>query len=432
VIRQRRPFLYLVFFPLILSPPLFAREVIEIRIEGVINPAVLEYIREGLQEAEERQAEFLLIRLNTPGGLMETTRGIVQLLLDAPVPVVVWVYPSGAHAASAGMFITLSAHIAVMSPGTNIGAATPISSQGKDVEEEGGKDLKRKVLEDTQAFARSIAELRKRPQGWMEQAVSEAVSITSEEALRLKVIDLVARDLDELLEKLDGWRVVVRNEQKVLSTKGVILRPLPMRLSQRIFHWLGHPNIAYLLLLLGMLGIYFELSQPGGYFGGVIGAISLLLAFISLQILPFRIGGLLLILLGIILLILEVLYPTIGIFAVGGVISFFIGSLILFETPGLDIRPHLGVIITSTILLAGAVLLIGFLVVRTHRRKSITGVEGMIGLEGEVRIRIDPVGKVFCRGEIWDARSATGEPIEPPQRVRVKGVDGLTLIVERI
>lgn len=406
-----------------------SREILELEVDGVINPAVLEYIEKGVREGERRHCEFVLIRLNTPGGLMETTRSLVQLFLNAPVPIVVWVYPRGAHAASAGMFITLAAHVAVMSPGTNIGAATPISSQGKDVENEGGKDLKRKVMEDTLAFARSIAEVRKRPQKWMEDAVSEAVSITNEEALKLGVIDLVASDLEELLEKLEGRVVEVKGETRTLKTREATITRYEMRLSEKIFHWLGHPNVAYLLMLLGILGIYFELSQPGGYIGGVIGSIALILAFMSLQILPFRIGGLILILLGIVLLILEVLYPTIGIFAVGGVISFLIGSLILFDTPAMDLRPHLGLILSATAVLGVSVLLVGYFVVRTHRRKSMSGQEGMMGELGVARTPLAPEGKVFCHGELWDARSWDGSTIAKGEKVKVVGVEGLILIV---
>lgn len=402
--------------------------VVKIDIDGTINPAIDDYVEQALRHAESRRAAALVVRLNTPGGLLDSTRTIVQNFLSADVPVIVWVGPPGARAASAGMFITMAAHVAAMAPGTNIGAATPISSGGKDVENEGGQDLERKVLEDTMAFARSIAEVRGRPSDWMESAVSDAVSITSDEALQKQVIDLVAGTLDQLLQEVDGRTVKIASGSITLATAGASVETLDMRLGQQLMHYLAHPNIAYLLMLLGMLGIYFELSAPGGFIAGTLGTISLLLAFISFQVLPFRTGGLLLILLSIVLFIAEVFVPSMGILAVGGFVAFVVGSLILFNTPELDIALDTGLIAGATLAFGLCALAIGFLVLRSQRHRVVTGREAMVGETCEALTELNPNGKVFLMGEIWNAELEAGSA-EKGARLEVSAVDGLRLKV---
>lgn len=407
-----------------------AKQVLLVNVEGTINPAVDNYISEAIASAESQGAAALVIRLDTPGGLLDSTRTIVQDLLAANVPVLIWVGPSGARAASAGMFITMAGHIAAMAPGTNIGAATPISSDGKDVQQEGGEDLGRKVMEDTRAFARSIAEMRKRPIAWMESAVSDAVSITADEALQKGVIDLTASDVGDLLLKADGRTVQLASGSVTLATAGASLTELEMRPGQLLMHYLSHPNIAYLLMLLGMLGIYFELSSPGGYIAGVLGAISLLLAFISFQVLPFQTGGLLLILLAIVLFVAEVFVPSMGILAVGGFASFIFGSLILFRTPELDVALDVSLIAGATAAFGVAALAIGFLVLKAQRRPAASGSSAMLGQRCEALTELNPSGKVFLLGEIWNAHIENGAAAKGESLV-VVAVEGLHLTVRK-
>lgn len=406
------------------------RQVLLANVEGTINPAIDDYIAEAIATAQTQHVAALVIRLDTPGGLLDSTRTIVQALLAANVPIIIWVGPAGARAASAGMFITMAAHIAAMAPGTNIGAATPINSDGKDVKEEGGEHLGRKVMEDTRAFARSIAEVRGRPAGWMEAAVSDAVSITADEALRQGVIDLTATDIADLLNKADGRSVKLAQGSVTLATAGASISELEMRPGQLFMHYLSHPNIAYLLMLLGMLGIYFELSAPGGYIAGVLGAISLLLAFISFQVLPFHTGGLLLILLAIVLFVAEAFVPSMGILAAGGFASFIFGSLILFRTPELDVTLDLGLIAGATVAFGIAALAIGFLVLKAQRRPAASGVESLLGQTCEALTNLDPNGKVFLQGEIWNAHIETSSA-HKGERLIVTAVDGLHLTVRK-
>ncbi len=412
------------------EPAESGHHIIKLNIDGTINPAVDDYLAQGLEYARQKNAAAVLIQINTPGGLLESTRSIVQKMLNADIPIIVWVAPPGARAASAGMFITMAGHLAFMAPGTNIGAATPISSGGKDVQQEGGEDLARKIMQDTRAFARSIAEVRDRPVEWMEDAVTRATSITSDEALEKRAIDGVASTEDELLAAADGRSVKVNGNAVTVTTAGATVEPVGMRPGQQLMHYLAHPNIAYLLMLLGMLGIYFELSQPGGFIAGVLGTIALLLAFISMQVLPFRTGGLLLILLSIVMFVAEVFVPSLGILAAGGFVSFVVGSLILFNTPEMDLQLDPMLIAGATAAFGTTALAIGYLVVRSQGHPQLTGTETMIGATARSLTVLDPDGKVFIRGEIWNARALDNQPIDKDVDVTIVEMNGLNLTVQ--
>lgn len=404
-------------------------DVVLLEVRGSINPAVADYLSHAIDAAAQEGAALVLVELDTPGGLLESTRTIVQTLLTAPLPVAVWVGPAGARAASAGMFVTLAANVAAMAPGTNIGAATPVSGQGKDVKE-GGEDLARKVLEDTRAFARSIGEVRGRPVDWMERAVTEAASVTADEALAAGVIDLIARDRAELLAKIHGRQVTVAGQAVTVAVTGAVVRAVEMRPGQKILHLLAHPNIAYLLFLLGILGIYFEISQPGGFIPGTLGAIALLLAFVAMQVLPIQVGGLALILLSLALFVAEAFLPSLGILTLGGFVAFVLGSLLLFDTPELDLRLDPWLIAGATAAFGAAALTVGGLVLRSLRRPVRTGVEAMVGARAEALTPLAPTGKVFVAGEIWNARLAPeADHIAKGEWVRILRVDGMQLIV---
>ncbi len=404
--------------------------VLQIDVVGSINPAVDDFLQRGLTEARSRSAAALVVRLDTPGGLLDSTRAIVTQLLAADLPVLVWVGPGGARAASAGMFVTLAGHIAGMAPGTNIGAATPISSQGKDVKSEGGEDLSRKVLEDTRAFARSIAEVRGRPADWMERAITAAVSATADEALALGVIDALAVDVGALFEAVEGRIVKIGEREVTLQLRGARIETIEMGMGQQLMHWLAHPNVAYLLMLLGTVGIYLELTNPGTFVPGTLGAIALLLSFMSMQVLPFRAGGLALIALGVGLLIAEAFLPSFGILGIGGLAAFIIGSLVLFDTPASDLTLDPWLIGGSGVVFAATMLLIGGLVFRAAGRRVSTGSEGLVGKIGRTLTPLEPRGRVFVHGEIWQARLAGGRSCPADAEVRIVSVEGLLLTVE--
>ncbi|MDH3605356.1 MAG: nodulation protein NfeD, partial [Candidatus Tectomicrobia bacterium] len=298
-------------------------------VDGIINPVVVEYMSASIRQSVEEQATAVVFQLDTPGGLVSSTRLIVKALLNADIPVVVYVSPSGARAASAGTFITMAGHVAAMAPGTNIGAAHPVSGGGEDIE----GDMRKKAENDLAAFARSIADKRGRNADWAEEAVRESVSITETDALEQKVIDVVAEDIPDLLQQLDGRNVSVAGAEVTLHTAGAIVRYREMTWRQQILAALSHPQIALMLISLGSLGLMIELYNPGLIFPGAIGAISLLLAFYSMQMLPINYSGLALIGLALIMFILETQVPSFGMLTVGGIISMLLGSLMLIDSP---------------------------------------------------------------------------------------------------
>lgn len=395
-------------------------------LDGPVHPASAEYIIEGVLGAAAEGADAVVLKVNTPGGLLGSTREIVQLLLDPPLPVISWVAPRGGEAASAGVFIVMAANVAAMAPGTTIGASTPVLATGGDMEGAMGE----KVLRSTAAFAKSIAEERGRNVLWAESAVKSAISATDREALEENVVDLVASDLSGLLAGVSGRRVVVGGETRVLELEGAVPGVVEPTFRQQVLGLLADPTIAYFLLLAGILGLYLEISNPGSMIPGVIGAICLLVAASGFQILPINLSGLGLLFLGIALLVAELFVPSFGILGVGGFLSFVLGSLYLFEAPGGGFEVDRGVIGGAAAAVGAIMLVMGTLVVRSFGRRSVTGAEGLVGQVGQVREAIGPQGQVFVAGESWRARANTEIPVG--RRVRVVAVNGLELRVEAI
>jgi membrane-bound serine protease (ClpP class) len=399
-------------------------------IKGTINPVLIDYVERGIEDATERGAEAVIIQLDTPGGLDTAMRDIIQHMVNSEVPVVVFVSPSGARAASAGVFITMAAHVAVMAPNTAIGAAHPVSI-GEDGESTMSETMEEKILNDASAYIRSIAEGHGRNVEWAERAVRESVSATEREALELNVIDMIAPDLDTLVTQLDGWQVTMLDGEVVtMETSGVIINDFPMTAVESFLYAIADPNIAYLLLSIATLGIMAEIFNPGLIFPGIVGGISLLLAFYSLGMLPVNYAGILLIVLAVGLFIGEVLTTTFGIFTAGGVVSLVIGSLILFQgaSPVFRIDPWL--IAAVTIIVTGILAFIIHRAVVAHRKQARTGKEELIGKTALVKVALKPEGTVFLKGERWKAVSEDTE-IKTGEEVVIDSVDGLLLHVSR-
>jgi membrane-bound serine protease (ClpP class) len=408
-----------------LAQPQESAFVNHIVIDGSINPAVDDFIRENIARAKSSGARALLIQLDTPGGLLESTRTIVKEMLGALVPVMVYVAPSGAGAGSAGVFITMAAHIAAMAPGTNIGAAHPVAGGGQEVKGVMGE----KIENFTASFGETIAQRRGRNAEWAIQAVRKSVAITEKEALAKNVIDIVAKDVDDLLQQAHGRKVDLDGRETILDLKGARVMRLEMNLKQRVLNAIANPNIAYLLMMAGILGLYMEFSNPGVIFPGVAGAICLLLAFASLQVLPFNYVGLILIALGLGLMIAEAFMPSFGVLGVGGIIALTFGSLLIFDPESTGLALDRSIIFTAVATLGSFVFIISYLVFRSQRSKPTLGVEGLLGEVGEARSPLAPRGKIFVHGEYWNA-VADGE-IAPGEKVEVVSVDGMTLKVRR-
>src|SRR5208282_267816 len=372
-----------------------------------INPATASYIDDALDSASHGGASALIIELDTPGGLLTATQRIVKSLLGAPIPVIVYVAPSGGGAASAGMFITEAANIAAMAPGTTIGAAHPVGAGGED---ENGA-LGEKIENFTASFARSIAEQRGRNQDWVVEAVRKSVAIDDSEALARHVIDIVAPDLRSLLKQASGRQVKVNGTTVTLALAGATVRQRRMTLGQQLFDALANPNIMYLLLMAGVLGIYFEFAHPGVFLPGVAGAICILLALASFEVLPINIAALLLVFLGVMMLASEAFVTSYGVMGLGGVAALVLGSLFLIDTSQTNLEVSRGIIAGGAIGLSAIILGVGYVVARDRRRAAYTGREGLIGEIGEVREAIAPgtPGRVFIHGEIW--RAVSDQPI---------------------
>ena len=351
-----------------------------------INPGVEDFLKYAIERSQEEGAECLIIQLDTPGGLMTSMRGIVQAVLNSTVPVVVYVSPSGAQAASAGVFVTVAADIAAMAPGTNIGAAHPVSIGGGDVP----STMNEKITNDTVAFVRSIAGQRGRNGDWLEDSIRKSVSITAEEAYAQNVIDLVAEDLPTLIKKLDGWEVVRKGYTRTLHTAGVEQRTIDPGWQHQVLRSISNPNIAYILLMIGLAGLYFELSQPGAIFPGVIGGIALILALYALQTLPVNYAGMLLILLAVLFFILEIKVASHGLLSFAGVLALVLGSLMLFRVPGHTSRLAMSVFIPTVGIISAFFVTVATLAFRAQVSKPQTGSEGLIGMIGEVRQDLHP------------------------------------------
>ncbi len=392
--------------------------------EGVINPVTAEYVHDAVAFAEARGAQALVFQLDTPGGLDTSMRLIIKDITNSLIPVVVYVSPSGGRAASAGVFITMAAQVAAMAPGTNIGAAHPVAMGGGEM----NKTMAEKVENDAVAYIKSIAEQRGRNAQWAEDAVRKSVSATEREALELKVIDLVAEDLKTLLENVDGREVMVGGRKVVLSTKDAAVQEFPMGWRLEILKALSDPNIAYILMTIGTIGIMAELYSPGAILPGIVGTISLILAFYSFQSLPVNYAGVLLLLLGMVFFILEATVTSYGLLALGGTAAMVLGSLMLMKTDAPFMQISLSVIIPVVALAAAFSFFVVGMGIRAIRRRPVTGGEGMIGLVGVIKAALTPEGTVRVQGELWDAVS--DEPGEPGDHVVVTKVEGLKLHVK--
>lgn len=400
-------------------------------VDGIVTPVTAEFIRTVIERADAAHAALLVLTLRTPGGLLDSTRDINTDIIKARTPVAVFVGPSGSRAASAGFLITMAADIAAMAPGTHIGAAHPVSGDGSKMDE----TMAKKAASDTASYGRTLAHQRKRNVVLTEQAVVESRSFTETEAAGAvpPLIDVIANDVPDLLRKLEG-RSVLRfdGREQVLRLAGATLQPVEMTWAQRVLSAIAHPQVAYLLLTLGVLGLTVEFWNPGAIFPGVAGGICLLLAFFALHVLPVSSAGVMLILLGVVLLILEVKVTSFGVLAVGGVVSLFFGSLMLIDSPLPELQIGLGLILTVTATVAGLLLFLVRLGVKAQSQPAVTGAEGMVGelAQAITSIEAGGVGRVQTQGEIWTATARTA--VAPGETVRVTDIKGLLLTVERV
>ncbi len=420
---HRLPFYILLFLSFVLCLPhdcLAKKQVYIITVADPIGPGVADFVKKGIQEASDANAECLIIELDTPGGLVESMREIVQAMLGSTMPIVTFVSPSGARAASAGVLITLAADIAVMSPGTNIGAAHPVGAGGSEIE---GK-MSEKVVNDMAAYARTIAEKRGRNGEWAEKSVRESISATETEALRLNIIDLVAKDTPELIRVLNGWKT---GEKRLELDDFEIVR-IKENIRNKILKTLSDPNVAYLLMMIGVAGLYFELAHPGAIFPGVVGGICILLAFFAFQTLPVNAAGILLTLLGVVFFLMEIKITSYGMLSLAGIISLLLGALMLFDSPELRISWH--VLVSTLFVFSAFFILIAIVAFKSQFSEVKTGSAALIGKIGVVKQDTAPLCKVLVHGELWNAESS--KPLKPGQRVRIVQAEGLLLRVEGI
>ncbi|WP_306537137.1 nodulation protein NfeD [Geobacter sp.] len=407
------------------EPPADSAAVRVLGVRGAINPVTASFLKRNLADAARRGDRLVLMEMDTPGGLDTAMREIVKDILASPVPVAVHVAPSGARAASAGAIICLAADICAMAPGTNIGAAHPVSLGEKQ-----DKVMEEKVVNDAEAYAEGLANRRGRNAAMARRMVRESLSLSAERALEEKVIDFVVADRAGLLKQLDG-RQVSRGEGSVqFRLSGAVVREEGMTVRERILDVIGNPNVAYVLLMLGFLGLFFELSNPGVILPGVIGGISLILAFFALQTLPVNYAGVLLILLALVLFIAEIKIVSGGMLTVGGVVAMVLGSILLFESPEPYLRVSWQVIAITVIAVSAFSVFAVTMAVKAHRRRPTTGGEGLVGEKGKALSAIDPEGRVFIHGEYWDAWS--DEPLAEGEKVTVVAVEGMRVKVKKI
>ena len=406
-----------------------SNSIIVIEVEGAINPVVAEFVTNEIRSANTSSEELIVIRMDTPGGLDASMRKIIKAIQSSKIPVASFVSPSGSRAASAGTFITIASHIAAMEPGTNIGAAHPVNLMGGGTGEQ-AKVMEDKVVNDASAYIRSLAEQRGRNAHWAELSVRKSVSVSAEEAKRLNVIDLVAANLDSLVLALDKREVKLRGSIITLNTAERNITFKEMNSRQRILDIIASPNVAYVLMILGLVGLYFELSNPGLILPGVVGSISLVLALYAMQTLPINYAGLLLIILGVVLLIAEVNVMSYGLLAMSGAISIFLGSIVLIDSddPAMQISkvilyPTLGMTFLFSI---GSI----YLAKKAHQLRTTTGMEGLLGEIGVVKETLNPEGRVLIHGEMWKAESDT--VISVGEKVSVEVVKGLKIQVRKV
>ncbi|MGQ9603763.1 MAG: NfeD family protein [bacterium] len=420
-----RSFLLLLFVVSLMASGLSASDIFVVRLDGVIGPVIAKFIAGAIKQAEEENAACLIIEIDTPGGLDTAMREIVQTILSSRVPVAVYVSPQGARCASAGVFIAMSADVIGMAPGTSIGAAHPVTIGGSGVDDA----MVEKMVNDSASYLKSLAAMRGRNQEWAELAVRESATATPDEARQKGIIDVLAGDLDEFIKAIDG-KGVDDAKGGMIRTAESTIRMVRMGLRYRLLSRLSDPNVAYILLILGFYGLFFELSNPGSIFPGVVGAVFILLALFSFQMLPINYTGVLLILLGIAFLTAEIWVTSGGLLSIGGAIALFLGSLMLVESPGPFLKISYKVIVPAVLLTVGFFVFVVGAGLRAQWRKVVTGTQGLVGERGFATTDIDPIGQVFVHGELWNARS--DERISKDESVEVVSVDGLVVEVRRI
>jgi len=415
---------FLIFF--LLNFTLTANEVLVAKFQGIIGPISSRYIEKTIRKAEKNEVECLVILLDTPGGLDSSMRDIVKAELNTKIPVVVFIYPQGARAASAGVFITLAANIAAMSPGTNIGAAHPVSI-GKKMD----REMKKKVTNDAVAYIESIAQARNRNVEWARDAVRKSLSVSAEDALEEGIIDIIATDIDDLLKKIDGIEIEIKGETKIIDTKDVHIEEIRLSFRENFLNRISNPNIAFILFTVGSAGLVYEFTHPGAIFPGVAGGVCLILAFFSFQTLPVNYAGIALIIMGVLMFFLETRTPTNGPLTVGGVISMLLGSAMLFDTDAPFLKVSWSVIIPIVFFTAAFFLFLVGMTIRAMRKKPTTGKKGLEGEIALVKTNIIPgkAGSVFIHGEFWDAVS--DEKIKNGEEVEIVSVEGLKLKVQQ-
>lgn len=436
-------------------------QILLLEVKGTIGPAMSDFVRRGIKQGEKERAVAVILRMDTPGGLDSAMREIIQRIVAASVPIVTYVAPGGARAASAGTYILYASHVAAMAPATNVGAATPVQlapggfpgfddkepegagdetsketddktaedgERGKKAKPEPRSAMQRKIVNDAVAYIRGLAQMRDRNADWAEKAVREAASLSAEEALKEGVIDVVALDVSQLLQQLDGRRLDVLGHERALHTKGALVVTVEPDWRNELLAIITNPNVAYILMLLGIYGLFFELSNPGGILPGVAGAICLLLALYAFQVLPVNYAGLGLILLGIAFMVGEIFMPSFGALGIGGVIAFAIGSLILMETELEEYTLSVPLVIAVTLVSTAFFMMVMTMFVRQRRQAVVTGQEQMVGAVGEALEAFEARGYVRVHGERWQAETAC--PVRQGERVRVRALEGLTLIIE--
>ncbi len=403
--------------------PALAEDIVVASYEGVINPVAAEYLHDALAFAQSSNAQALIFKLDTPGGLDTSMRLMIKDMTASPIPVIVFVAPSGGRAASAGVFITIAAHVAAMAPGTNIGAAHPVAMGGGEMD----NTMKEKVENDAVAYLKSLAEQHGRNVSWAEDAVRKSVSATEQEALKLKIIDVVAEDIPALLKHLQGKKIALPHGSITFSSETATLREFPMGTRLELLKILSDPNIAYLLMSIGTIGIMAELYSPGAILPGIIGAISLILAFYSLQSLPVNYAGVLLVILGVVFLLLEISVTSYGLLALGGLAAMTLGGLLLIKSDAPFLQVSLSFLLPTVMTIGGLIGIIAWTAFKSNRGRPVTGVEGMIGSIGIAKTDLNPRGQITVQGEIWEAVSQT--PIRKGETAEVMSVEGLTVTV---